>query len=302
MSLLNRGKVIALDIGGTNLRAGIVYDDGTILEAINRPTDTNKEVVLNNMVDMIRLLKEKHPDVYGIGIGTPGTVDTNKGIVTAIGGNIRDWSNTNIKGVIEDRVDGLSVFVDNDANCAALAEYYYGAGIGSETMVMLTLGTGLGGAIVYRGEVLRGSHYQGGEVGHGILYPKGRKCFCGQNGCVEKYISGTGLELNYEELSGKRISGEEIIERYYIDEMAKKSVKKMAMDLGIYLANLKNVVDPEVVVFGGGVVKSHRYWWDEMIKCYGEEVNRDSGITFKRAQYENKSGMLGAAILARKNL
>lgn len=289
-------KSIGIDLGGTKILGGVVKENGEILEKYELPTGGNlgKKEVLNRIGQVIGQLMTE--EIIGIGIGSPGFIDTKKGKVLKVGGNIKDWAHTDIKGEISKIFYGKPIFLGNDANTAALCEQWIGAGRGFDSFVMITLGTGVGGAIYTKKQgIWPGHNYEGAELGHMILYPNGRLCNCGQKGCAERYITGRALEISYEEVMGIKLKGREIFKRYETESKAKTLIDQYSENLGIYLTSLKNIFDPQAIIIGGGLINSREYWWDAMINCYKNSSNSPDGLKILPAQFLNHAGMIGGA-------
>ncbi|MCI5839971.1 MAG: ROK family protein [Peptoniphilaceae bacterium] len=285
--------VIGVDVGGTKINAALIDESGEIIEKVKITTDADKgrEVVLSNIKKAIYKLPYKN--AKAIGIGTPGFIDSKNGIVT-FAGNIEGRTGLNLKKAVEEFVD-KEVFVENDANVALLCEKWVGSAKNYDSVVMITLGTGLGGAIYTKeGGLLSGAHFQGGELGHMILYPNGRKCTCGQNGCAEAYCAGSGITSSYFEKTGFTLSGEEIFNRADIDEKAKEVLEEYQFNLANYLSSLRNIFDPEAIIIGGGVINSKNIWWDGMIDQYYKVCNKPDAVSVIPATYLNDSGVIGA--------
>lgn len=288
-------KVIGVDLGGTSIYGGIIDFNGNILEKVERDTQEGKgrEEVLRLIEDVIEELIDE--DVISIVIGSPGFINSKNGKVLHLGGNIRDWANTDIRGSLNKRFPNIPIYVENDANVAALCEHWIGAGKDFTSFIMLTLGTGVGGAIYTDKEgILTGHRYQGGELGHAILYPNGIKCNCGQNGCVERYISGNGVENRYTKITGEVKRAKDIFKDSLTDQISKEVVNKFCEDLAIYLVSIKNILDPQGLIIGGGVINSKDFWWDKMLEYYREYSNDPNSMTIVSARYLNDSGMIGA--------
>ena len=167
-----------------------------------------------------------------------------------------------------------------------------------DSFVMLTLGTGVGGGIYSKkGGLVYGNQYEGGEIGHSILYPKGEKCVCGQCGCVEKYVSGRAIEDNYFKSTGIHLSAENIFRVMDVDPMARKTVDKFVEDLAIVLVTIKNIFDPGGIIIGGGVIYSKDYWWPSLIESYRKNVNSNLDLHIRASKYLNDSGIVGAGKL-----
>lgn len=285
--------VIGIDIGGTKINAALIDENGNIIEKekIETQADKGKDVVLSNIEKVVHKLPLDK--AIAIGIGTPGFIDSKNGIVT-FAGNIDGWTGLNLKKEIEKFVD-IPVFVENDANTALLCEKWVGAGKGYDNIVMITLGTGLGGAVyTEKMGLLEGSHFQGAELGHIIMYPNGRSCTCGQKGCAESYCSGSAIRRHYFELTGNDLNGNEIFERVDKDPKAKEVLDTFEFNLANYLASIRNIFDPEVIIIGGGVINSKSIWWDGMIEKYKKVCNKPNDVDILPAKYLNDSGVIGA--------
>lgn len=295
-------KVIGIDLGGTNILGGLFDKTGKIYKKAKRPSgaEIGKELVLKRIREVIDELIDE--ETIGIGIGIPGFIDIEKKMILSLAVNIKDWPYTRVEEELKAYYD-IPIIIENDANVATICEAWIGAGKDLESLVMVTLGTGVGTGIYSRNTGLwYGHNYEGAELGHTILYPKGRKCTCGQEGCAEKYISGSALSINYEELTGEKLSGEEIFNIYEEDENARRTIDKFIEDLGIFLITIKNTFDPEGVIIGGGVINSKKYWWEKVEKYYRENSNSSKGMKILPAEYLNDAGMLGAGRMVFLNL
>lgn len=290
-------KVIGIDIGGTKINACLIDDKGNIVERHMLDTEASKgrDVVLDNIKKSIDSLSKE--DAVAIGIGTPGFIDSKNGIIT-FAGNINGWTGFNLKEAVEDYTN-LPVFVENDANIALIAEKWLGACKDSENVVMITLGTGLGGAVITKnGGLLTGAHFQGAELGHILLHPGGNYCTCGQYGCAEAYCAGPAISEDYFRLTGKRLNGKEIFDLVDVDEKAKEVLENYQSNLGYFLTTLRNIFDPDVIVIGGGIINSKNIWWDGMIDNFKKYCNKPYNIDIRPAKFLNDAGAIGAAKIA----
>lgn len=294
-------KTIGLDIGGTKIKGAVIDEKGQILKSYKLDTCASEGAnkVLSNIEKIINKLKGY--DIKAIGAGTPGFIDSKNGIIT-FAGNIEGWTGLNLKEEIEKR-SGIKTFVENDANIALVSEKWLGAGKGYKDIVMITLGTGLGGA-VYNSQMglLKGSHFQGAELGHVILHPNGRSCTCGQDGCAESYCSGSAIRRHYEELTNEKKIGEEIFSLIDSDENAKKVVDTFTEDLAYYLTSLRNIFDPQIIIIGGGVIDSSKYWWDGTMDKFKKYCHLAQEVEIKPAKFLNDSGIIGAGKIAMERL
>ncbi len=289
-------RVIGIDLGGTKINGAVVDELGDIIrwDTLSTSKSGSPEEVMYGIKRIVRNLMDGE-NISAVGIGSPGFIDSDNGKVMAVGGNIEGWAGMDIRSPLEKEF-GIPVQVENDANVAGLCEAWIGEGMDKKSFVMLTVGTGLGGAIFTNKEGLwRGSHFQAAEVGHSILYPGGHQCNCGQRGCTEMYVSGTAIEEGYERLTDVRKTGREIIESFHKDEISARVVRKFAWDFSMFLLTIKNIFDPQTIIIGGGVILSKDNWWDEMMANFNSEVNNNPGIEIVPARYLNDSGTIGAA-------
>ncbi|PUB12912.1 ROK family protein [Paenisporosarcina sp. OV554] len=290
-------KVLGVDIGGTKVRMGIVGSDGQVLEDLIVPT----EVPLYPYLEMkiLQILKD-HPEVQAIGIGTRGMVDAEKGVITFETETLPGWQGTEVKTLLE-KASGLRVEVNNDANCASLAESMLGAAKGFRRTLCLTLGTGLGGGFVEDGIIMNGTHGGACEVGHTILYPGGHVCSCGRPGCSEQYVSGTALrriiaEQSIVDENNQLVSPNHLFQLALEGHTVAQAVtQKFTSDLAIVISSLQAVLDMDCVVIGGGVSDSADSWWDLLMNALEPLLLKP--LEVKRAKFGNEAGMLGAALL-----
>jgi glucokinase len=271
--------VLALDVGGTNMVGALFAEDGEDPIAMDsRPTPAGRgaEAVVEAGTELLLELRTKGEAlgvesrrIVGVGIGVPGAVDATRGIVF-LAPNL-GWRNVPIRDLFLEQLD-LPVVVDNDANCAALGEWWAGAGRGSRLMVGITLGTGIGGAIVRKGRVMRGVSGAAGEAGHMTVSLGGRLCSCGNRGCLEAYASGTAIAaMSRQRLSEGTTSAlsdlcggdPERITAAMVTRAAREGdglatgvLQEAARYLGAGLAGLVNLLNPDRIVLAGGVVQA----------------------------------------------
>lgn len=288
-------KVIGIDIGGTKICGGIVSSDGELLKKswLNTEAKYGREVIINNVYKVIDELIDE--SVSGIGIGSAGRVNTDKGIIEYATDNLPGWTGFNLRGTIEKKF-GLPVMVDNDVNTAAIGESWIGSGKGYKNILMMAIGTGVGGAIIYNGDLIRGSNWSAAEIGHAILYPDGKKCNCGQKGCLEQYISGNAIYKRYNEIVGfsKVKNAFEVFDLYKnYDNISRIVIDEFVYWLSLSIISLKNIIDPELFIIGGGLIGSKEIWWDKLIDMLIQYGN----INIRFAKLENNATMIGAAKL-----
>jgi glucokinase len=265
---------VGLDVGGTSMKAGVVDDAGRPLSNVSLPTEAHRgqEFGLERMCETIRAaVRDAAIDlerVAAIGVATPGTMDIPAGVILDPP-NLRPWQNVPVRQYIRDAF-GLPTAFQNDANAAAYGEYWAGAGRGVHSMVLFTLGTGIGGGIIIGDQVLEGRHSHGGEVGHIKLeMTNPRRCGCGRLGCLEAYASATAVvKRTREALAASNRSGltafantdAELTARHVFgaaangDALAAQVVEETAYYLAVGAMNLMHIIDPDVVVFGGGMI------------------------------------------------
>ncbi len=302
--------VIGVDLGGTNLRTAILSPDGEILDRhkeATHATDGWKKVVerlTENIKRQRDIATQKGLEVSAVGVGAPGVIQGDKGIVVK-SPNFPDWNNLPLKDLLEKTL-GTPVFIENDANAAALGEQWRGAGRGIKSMILLTLGTGVGGGIILDNKIWHGADGMAGEIGHMTLIPDGRPCSCGNTGCLEMYASARGIVQSYREALGtsgspKHITSAQVYEAARAgNEIGVRVMKEMGRMLGIGIASLINIFNPERIVIGGGVKDA----WPLFIGATREEIiKRAFEVPAKRteivsSQLGDDAGMAGAAAVA----
>ncbi|MCD7826679.1 MAG: ROK family glucokinase [Clostridiaceae bacterium] len=305
--------IYGVDIGGTTVKMGLFDHRGDLLEKWEIKTEKENQgsKILPDIVESIaQKNKEKgieQTDILGIGMGVPGPVTEDGRVLKCA--NL-GWGIFSVSDEVS-RLSGVKkVCVGNDANVAALGEQWRGGGKGFQDIVMVTLGTGVGGGIIQHGKILTGSNGAAGEIGHLTVNPKEEKtCGCGCKGCLEQYSSATGITRRTLELleqsdqdsylrqfSRDAISGKEIFDAYQAqDALAGQVVKEFAVYLGMGLANVAAVVDPEAFVIGGGVSKNGPVVIDVIREEYEKNVMFAlQGKEFRLAELGNDAGMYGA--------
>ena len=294
---------IGVDMGGTNLRIAAITTDGQLLEKITLGVKValGRDYVIGEMCDAIHRLTEQYRGTgsfVGAGIGVPGIIDMEHGMMRK-SANLPGWSDYPVRDEIERRL-GAKVFLDNDANVAALGEKWLGAGRDADNMAMLTLGTGIGGAIVLGEKVFYGMSGMAGEFGHVTVEPNGVPCGCGNHGCAERYASATAVVRMAREAieTGK---APELAKAASSDpEFSARSVYNLAIQgnadarriferfgeaLGILLADLVNILDLDMFVIGGGVVSA----WDAFAPKMFSEL-RERSLVYAASAPEDPGG------------
>ncbi|GAA1949013.1 ROK family glucokinase [Microbacterium deminutum] len=304
---------VGIDIGGTKIAGGVVDEDGHIVEKLRVDTPVDTRELADAVVDMARHFGADH-DISAVGVAAAGFVDRDR--ATVIHAPNIDWHDEPLKATIESRID-VPVIIENDANAAGWAEFRFGAGRDVEHMVMLTMGTGVGGAVVTDGQLFRGGHGIAGELGHTRFIRDGLPCGCGQNGCLEQYASGRALQRAANEIADAGGIGDELaalraekgsisgpaVSRLVLagDPGATEALRRVATALGEACGGFQAVLDPQLFVIGGGVAQLGeellapvRMAYETSLPGYGERPV----AAFAIAQLGNDAGLIGAADLA----
>jgi len=294
---------IGVDLGGTNLRAAAIDRSGKMVHKISVESHVHagRESVIANMVRAIGTLRERlgvH-DLAGVGIGVPGFILMDQGIIIG-SNNLPGFENYPIRDDVERRL-GTKVNLENDANAAALGEKWIGAGRDVDELVLLTLGTGIGGGIIIGGRVLHGSLGMAGEIGHTTVVPNGSPCGCGNTGCLEKHASATAVCAMAQLIGlGSDLSSEQV---YKLaaggNDRAKMIFRSVGSALGTALATLINTFNFPLYLLSGGLLAA----WDQFAPEMLAEVERRSFIyrhtppRIERATLGSEAGLYGAAYL-----
>ncbi len=314
---------LAIDLGGTKVTAAIVGEDGKIVSISTRPTNAQRggDWVLNRVKEVaaeaLEISKIPSKQLIGVGMGTPGVVDAERGIMLSEAVNIPDWKGRNLKEELE-RVLGLPIIVDNDANAAGFGEYVFGAGRGSKSLIFVALGTGVGGAVILNGEIVRGVSFVAGEIGHISVDPNGPKCGCGNYGCVELFASGPAIAQKAREyvLRGVKTKLAEMTTPENLtaehvahaaqegDLLAQSILAEAGKILGVTLAGIANLLNPDCIVIGGGVAQAGN-WLIEPVRW---EIKRRAlpdatkVLQVLAAALGTNAGVLGAAALVFRSI
>jgi len=307
MTIIDNFKyAIGIDLGGTFVKAALVCETGAIRFTHMLPigVEATKNIILDTIEQIIQTTLfdafEKELEVVGIGIGTPGIILD--GVVIGAAENLDGWEQIDLSGYFSKRFK-LPVRIDNDANLMGYGELHYGAARGCSDVVCLTIGTGIGGAIIINGAIYNGYKNRGGELGHIVIEHNGVDCNCGGQGCLEAYASTSALIKRYKQLSGKKnenIDGLAIIRKYkQKDPFALQCIKEHTQYLGHGIASLINIFAPQKIVIGGGISDAGQFYID-MIKAVAfKNMMPDCGVQTEvvSAQLGNIAGSLGAAAM-----
>ena len=303
MSLKPGITTVGVDMGGTKIAVG-PFIDGQLFkdEILKAPTPQgDSDEILNTIASLVNQLRERH-EVTAVGISTAGMVNKEGEMIGGCG-NIKGWKGTKVKAELE-KILGLEVFVENDANCAAYGEAIAGSGKGFDPALLVILGTGIGGGIVFNNKIWTGAHSGGGEIGHiKITDTKVRKCTCGAWDCWEAYGSGTGLQT-----TARAYFADPEMDNYKLmdlfskgDETAIEVINRWHEYLAIGLSSVINSFDPAVVVLSGGMAQFVNY--PKINKKVKEKVvdGLKAYVNIVEGVFENDSGMIGGACLANIN-
>ena len=295
-----RSHVIGVDVGGTKVLAAVVSHDGSLGARLERPTDvSSEERFLSQLDDLIEELRSGTADVGALGFGIPSRIDQRRG--RAVASVNVPLENVDFRDRMRER-HGLPVGIDNDANAAAIAEWRVGAAQGMRDVVMLTLGTGVGGGLILAGAPYRGATGSGAELGHVVVELDGRPCRCGGHGHLESYASGRAADQAARQLYGSGSDGHELVSRARAGETeAVEGVAEIGRRLGAGIASFVNVFEPEMVVMGGGFGEAA----GEFLVAPAREVLVRDGLSpgkdtlrIVAAQLGSDAGVIGAGMCA----
>jgi len=307
--------VFAVDLGGTHLRVALIDDGGRIFKQLKQETPKGDSAlcIVNALVNAAQQWDSDELPVVATSIMVPGAVDCEKAVVLQAP-NLPSLVNFELKAELEQRL-GWPVFLENDANAAAVGEMWMGAARCCRDVISVTLGTGVGGGVILDGKLWRGSHGSAGEIGHTTVDPfSGLKCKCGNTGCLELFASATAIVRMTREnlamfpespLKSEELTAAKVYEAGRNgDELALAVFRRFGMYLGIGLANLINLIDPQIIVISGGAVNGWDLFAPEMYRQVEERAFRTTAqqVKIARAECGDNAGLLGAARLARMGL
>ncbi|MFN8215001.1 MAG: ROK family protein [Solirubrobacterales bacterium] len=314
---MSSAETIGVDLGGTKMLVGVLAGTESLWESRERSTGQSEDELVELLVREVREAREARPGVTAVGLGVPATIDHEKGIaVSAVNLPLNDLP---LRDLVAERV-GLPVVVDNDANVAAYAEYLFGAAKGLPNIVMLTIGTGIGGGLILGGRLYRGATGAGAELGHMVIQADGPPCQgnCPNHGCVESLASGTALgreglaaaESNPDSEIGRRLAAGETIDGRAVTEAALAGDRTaigvfelIGGRLGVACASYANIFEPNAIVIGGGVIAAGDLLLEPARREVRERALKPMNKTpVLAATMGNDAGMIGAAALARAEL
>jgi glucokinase len=300
--------IISIDLGGTNLKIGLFNLKYKIItrQFLSTESFKNKEnlilAIINSINTLIKNANLNRATILGVGLGLPGPIDIKRGLVHFFP-NIPGFKDVKLKNILEKKLR-LPIFLDNDANLMCLAEHRLGAARGFKNVICLTLGTGVGGGIIINNSLYRGNNFAAGEIGHIPINEIGPRCNCGSMGCLEAYIGNRRILKAAKRVFRSNISLEEL------SDLAKKKNpdalrlwSSVGRRLGIALAGVVNLLNPDCIVIGGGVAGAGRILFRkvrETILARAMSVQARHVKIFK-AKLGNDAGLIGAAILVKEN-
>lgn len=310
---------LGVDLGGTTIKVGLVNEAYQIVQNISGPTgrERSSEEVLKDMAmlckEVMNLQGISEKEIHSIGIGSPGIASPKEGII--LSSSNLNFDHVNVKKEIQKYIQ-TEVYVENDANCAALGEVLCGAAKGEDNVIVVTLGTGVGGGIVADGKINRGSFFGAGEIGHQVIERGGVQCGCGRKGCWEQYASATALIRQAKEAAAKNpatkmvalakdgkaenINAKNVFDAAQAgDQTAQEVLDQYFKYIACGVTNLINILEPSMIVLGGGMSAQKTYLTDPVTKYVQEEMY--GGLSLKTkitaATLGNDAGIIGAAFL-----
>jgi len=311
MTKISNNHVLAADVGGTNTRMAVVNENGDILALLKKSThckegrDEMIKFIVSFAGETIEKSKLSKEEICGMGIGFPGPLNAETGTIFNPP-NLNGWDSVPLRDMLEKEL-GVPVAIENDANAAALGEWWRGAGSGTHSLFCITLGTGVGGGIIMDGKVWHGASSIAGEIGHTTVIRDGIKCTCGNIGCLETYACSGGIlkRVNNALLKeGDNDSQQPLTNLKQVDQMVMQGneivlnvIKETGVILGIAIANIANLLNPEMIVLFGGVTNLGEH----LVGPLKEEVNRRAfkkateSLRIELSQLGDNSGILGAA-------
>jgi glucokinase len=292
---------LALDVGGTRLRAAAIDAEGKIhhREAVATQSDGTGKIIVGQLVEIANKVLGRCDDVVGVGLSALGPLDLKTGVITTPA-TLPNFRHVPIKAMLEDVLQ-RDVLIENDAISAACGEWKIGAGRGVESLVYITVSTGIGGGVISDGHVLRGASGFAGHIGHMKIFPDGVRCGCGNAGCWEVYASGTALTARAQQGLGA-VTAEDVFARALKgDEIARHLVEEEADYLGIGIVSLLHLFNPERVVIGGGLSNALEQLRPGIERRVENDAMPPFRVDIQKAELGDNSGLLGVAQLVFKN-
>lgn len=291
-------RILTFDIGGTNIKYGLCNEKFELSDLHTIPTEASKggQYIIEKVIDII----ETYTDIDRVAISTAGQVDSENGIVVYATGNIPYYTGMMVKKTIENKT-GITTYVENDVNAAALGEAKFGAGVGKSDFICLTYGTGIGGAIYLNNSLYKGSASSAAEFGHMITHAAGIECTCGGKGCYERYASTRALIEAVNAVSDEPLNAFTIFEKKNMNNPKIRAIVDNWIDeMIIGLINLVYIFNPPLVILGGGIMNED-YVIDLIDrKIYKQLMENFANVNIVRSKLGNTAGMMGVAYEASK--
>lgn len=305
--------LLGIDIGGTAVKIGVVDENGEVLLSETRSVsfDGYKTSIMTTVANLAGEVLEKSPvKIEGIGVSATGQIDVNSGTVIGVGAQLGDWLGSPVKKILEDRFH-LPVTVINDANAAALGEQTFGRAKGKENVLVVTVGTGIGGGIIENGRLIQGRRGIGGEIGHYIINFDGVECPCGNRGCFERYGSTGALVRRFTEnvalLEKLGVPAEDVNGKVIFDHLddadVSATVNSWIDSIAFGIIGLVHIFNPEMVLIGGGISREDEHFIrplrEKILNGAMEQFAKD--LEVEAAALGNNAGLLGACAYFRQN-
>lgn len=303
--------VLGIDVGGTRISAGLVMRDGRVLSSLSVPSrsaDGDAVATLKRVIqDMLARSSTHNGSVVGIGVGAPGMVDFKAGRLKADALKLPELADIPLRDLLQEQC-GLPVVLDNDVNAMAMGEMLFGKAKGVSDFIYLALGTGVGGAMVAGGQLLRGASGFAGEIGHATVQLDGRPCTCGSRGCLKAYAAGPHILEQAQELQEERrarnpfppeSAADVLLAARHGDPLARQVVDRVTHALGAAIGNLINIFNPELIVLGGSVALGLQFRLDE-VKRWAERyalVGAFQAVRIELSAFDKDTAFLGAAAM-----
>lgn len=296
---------IGVDLGGTSIKYALVDEKGNIHFENTIPSngDISKDAVVSQLLkaveDVSKFAKNNNKEIVGVGIGTPGIIDNTERIVLGGAENIKGWENLHLADLIEEKTS-LFVTVANDANTMGIGETIYGAGEGFKNVVFVTVGTGIGGAVIIDGKLFNGFDNRGTELGHVPLIVDGKPCNCGSIGCLEVYASTSALVESFSERykGSQEVDGRLIVKLFKEnDPLAVELLEQHCNYLGHGISGIINTFSPQRVIIGGGLSEAGDFYIEKVRKYAFKYAMDECAVNTEviSAKLGNKAGYIGAA-------
>lgn len=298
--------VLGIDLGGTNIKCGLVSLDGSVISRTHLATETfiaDKNQLIQALCgECLNLLHKNHlekKNILGIGIGLPGLVDIRKGVVKFLP-NLPGWENVALKNIMEKKIK-MPTFIDNDVKLITLGEWKFGAGIGISDLICLTLGTGVGSGLILNDALYRGAGMTAGELGHVPLNEEGPLCNCGGRGCLERYVGNKYLLEKAQKLFERRDITLEKVNHLagQGNSRALKFWEETAAHIGVGLVSVVNLLNPKRIIIGGGISNAHRHLFPAILRTIRKRAMSvpSQMVQLRRARLGDCAGILGARVL-----